>query len=1146
MTSTHDEATGRRAATLFAAVPAQTDWSALEREILSWWAETRAFERLVDQNEGGARWSFQDGPITANNPMGVHHAWGRTYKDVWQRFEAMRGRDQRWQNGFDCQGLWVEVNVERELEFKTKRDIERFGLAAFNRRCKARVLQMAALQTEQSIRLGMWMHWDDPDTLRWLAERIDQDGPVTVETPSGPVTDTVERLVGRLGHAPWNGSYFTFADENNYMIWQFLKTCHERGWLYHGVDVMPWCARCGTGLSQHEITVEGYQELTHVSPTVRFPLVDRPGEALLVWTTTPWTLSSNVAAAVGPDLVYLKVRQGDAVYYLAEGTARQALAGDYEVLDHLKGADLVGWRYTGPFDYLPAQGEAREHHRVVAWTEVGEAEGTGIVHIAPGCGAEDFELGKGLGLPAVAPLNEDGHFIEGFDWLTGREALEVAGDVMADLDRRGLLYRAQSYTHRYPVCWRCQSELVFRLVDEWFISMGRLYDKPREAVTEDEKAASLRYQMMDVVDDIRWIPGFGRDRELDWLRNMRDWMISKKRYWGLALPIWRCAECGWFDVIGSREELEARAVAGWSEFDGHAPHRPHVDAVAIRCGQCGAVTQRIPDVGNPWLDAGIVPYSTVPYRADRAEWAKWFPADFICESFPGQYRNWFYSLLAMSTVLERAAPFRTVLGYATLFAEDGREMHKSWGNAIEFNEAAERMGADVMRWMYCAHRPEQNLNFGYGPGSEVVRRFLIPLWNVYAFLVQYANVADGWRPSRLVLPPTNVPEGADGWRRADRTAPERGDTWGELDRWLELRLGQVVREVTDRLADYDAQRATAALEAFVEDLSNWYVRRSRRRFWDGEAAALDALYTALVTLVRLLAPFTPFATEAIYQNLVRSLDPDAPLSVHHVRWPEAPVPGPEDERLLAEMALVERLAALGRSARAASNVKLRQPLASATMGVRSPEEETAVRHQAEHLAQELNVKTIEVVRGEGALVVYTVRPVLPRLGPRFGKQVPAIRAALLAADAGQVAARVHAGEPVVLTVDGETLALEAEDVEVMAQARPGLATAEEGGYVVGISTAITEELRTEGLARDVVRRVQQLRKDSGLHISDRIHLVIESGPGVAAAVETWRDYVAGETLALSLACAPVTGDLPHVAEDEIEGEAVRIGVRKDG
>ncbi|MFN2189848.1 MAG: class I tRNA ligase family protein, partial [Candidatus Promineifilaceae bacterium] len=704
----------------FKEVPSKVDFVKLERAMLSLWQATDAFAKLRRRlASSDKQWSFIDGPITANNPMGVHHAWGRTYKDLYQRFKAMQGYNQRWQNGFDCQGLWVEVNVEKELGFNSKRDIEEYGLDRFVRQCKMRVLEYAAVQTEQTIRLGSWMDWNDTDQLRqlrrWLAE--EKEGEVTIQGVDGPVTGTVENLVGRLGMPELGGSYFTFSDENNYQIWSFLQSCFEKGWIYKGRDVMPWCARCGTGISQHEIVTDGYMEVTHDSVFLKFPLISKNSgrdlsgeeqpkkEALLIWTTTPWTLTSNVAAAVGPDLVYVKVRQlNDGwTYYLAKEAVDNTLVGEYEVLGELLGSDMVGWQYSGPFDELPAAKEAFAEseyvHRVVSWTEVGSDEGTGIVHIAPGCGAEDFELSKDEDLPVVAPLNEEGIYVEGFDWLTGRFVGDITEEIFMSLREKGVYYRKQRYPHRYPHCWRCGEELVYRLVDEWFINTGPLYDKPRREVTDDEKNASWRYQIMDVVKQINWVPSYGRERELDWLRNMHDWMISKKRYYGLALPIWVCddPECGHFHVVGSEHELEERAVDGWEEFSGHSPHRPYIDAVKIACPECGSKATRIRDVGNPWLDAGIVPFSTLRYREDREYWNQWFPADFISESFPGQFRNWFYSLLAQSTALTNRPPFLNIFGYASLLGEDGREMHKSWGNSIEFNEAADNIGADTMR-----------------------------------------------------------------------------------------------------------------------------------------------------------------------------------------------------------------------------------------------------------------------------------------------------------------------------------------------------------------------------------------------------------------------------------------------------------------
>lgn len=1119
----------------FKEAPNKVDFVRLEKAMLALWKATDAFETLRElRSKSDKQWSFIDGPITANNPMGVHHAWGRTYKDLYQRFKAMQGFNQRWQNGFDCQGLWVEVNVERELNFNSKRDIEEYGLARFVKQCKMRVLEYAAVQTEQSIRLGYWMDWNDPDLLRYLRElmAVDETDEVTVQGAKGPISGTVEQIVGQLGLPDFGGSYFTFSDENNYQIWGFLKKCHENGWIYKGRDVMPWCARCGTGISQHEIVTDGYLEVTHDSVFLRFPLISKEPkavsndlmapekEALLIWTTTPWTLTSNVAAAVGPDLIYVKVRQLDDgwIYYLAKDAVNNTLIGDYEVLDELKGSEMIGWLYRGPFDDLTASRKAfREEgyqHRVISWAEVGSDEGTGIVHIAPGCGAEDFELSQDNDLPVIAPLDESGIYVEDFDWLTGRFVGDVKDDIFTKLRENGFYYRKQRYPHRYPHCWRCGEELVYRLVDEWFIKTGELYDKPRSEVTEAEKARSWRYQIMDVVDDINWIPSYGYDRELDWLRNMNNWMISKKRYYGLALPIWVCddPDCEHFHIVGSEHELEERAVQGWQEFAGHSPHRPYIDAVKIACPECGGLATRINDVGDPWLDAGIVPYSTLQFRDDRDYWEKWFPADFITESFPGQFRNWFYSLLAQSTALTNKPPFLNIFGFASLLGEDGREMHKSWGNSIEFNVAADEMGADTMRWLFARHKPEQNLRFGYGLGNDTRRRFLIPLWNVYSFLVTYARI-DGWTPN-----------GTDGQERGN---PSPKSANALMDEWILTRLDEVTAKVTSYLESFRAEKATIELEEFLDDLSNWYVRRSRRRFWKSEtdadkSAAYATLYLVMVKYAKILAPFIPFTAEAIYQNLVRGIDPTAPASVHHCDWPFTDS-GSVDQALLNKMRLAINVAKLGRSARGAADIKLRQPLAKARVHVGSQRERDDLAALVDILTEEINVKEIEIASEVGELVDYRIMPNNRILGPRFGSQFPSVRQALSDVDPLEAARKLQSGHPLALNIEGQRVELDDEEVIVQTESRGGLAVASDKGITVAVDTALTPALQKEGIARDVVRRVNTMRKDAGLALEERIELAWVAEGMVDEAIREFSDYIGQETLALSL----IPGELEH-------------------
>jgi isoleucyl-tRNA synthetase len=1090
----------------FKDVPSNVDFPAQERETLQWWKDNQSFEKLWAMQKGRPKWSFVDGPITANNPMGVHHAWGRTYKDLYNRFWAMRGHELRYQQGFDCQGLWVEVEVEKEMGFQTKRDIEAYGLAAFVNKCKERVLRFSAVQTVQSVRLGYWMDWNDPEQLRWLGNKIieNPEEVITVEGPAGPVTDTVENIVGRLGMPELGGSYYTLSNENNYMIWRALKICYENGWLYRGADSMPWCPRCATAISQHEIVTDGYAEVTHRSVTVKFPLRGKPGESLLIWTTTPWTLTSNVAAAVGPDLAYLKVKMagnGD-ILYLSKGTTHM-LRGKYEVLAELKGQDMVGWAYDGPFDELQANQtpggwtelkeviagvslSAKEAHQVIPWAEVSEEEGTGIVHIAPGAGAEDFALGKEFELPIVAPLDDEGVIVEGFDWLTGMAVSEVADSIFNSLKEKGLLYHVEPYTHRYPTCWRCKTELVFRLVDEWFISMD-----------------GLRPLLMDITRQIRWIPSFGLERELDWLRNMHDWMISKKRYWGLALPIWECDSCHTWTVVGDDVELKERAVAGYEEFAGHTPHRPWIDTVKLECEKCGGVMHRVADVGNPWLDAGIVGFSTLSYRQNPDYWRKWYPADLITESFPGQFRNWFYSMLVMGAIIDQSPSFLTNFGYATLWAEDGRPMHKSWGNAIEFNEAADKMGVDVMRWMYCNHKPEQNLLFGYQRADEVRRQFLIPFWNVYNFFVTYAKL-DNWTPGpdlKKVMAASKNP----------------------LDPWIVARLNEVIAKTTASLEDYDAYSATLVIQELLEDLTNWYVRRSRRRFWRSEhdadkEAAYATLYHVLTTLIKVVAPITPFVSEVMYQNLVRNVDTAAPESVHHCAWPEVDE-AVIDHSLLDQMDLARRIASLGLGARGSANIKVRQPLARALVHVGqggNPSHQPLTEELMAIVVDELNVKSLEYVREAGELVTYSVLPNLKLLGPKLGKLVPAVRQALTAANSSELVAKVQAGENVALQIDGQTVELTPEEVLVQTQPAQGLAIAADRLITVGIDVVISDELAAEGIARELVRRIQNMRKDAGFDISDKIMVYYQAEGEVHHVFKEWADYIKTETLATKI------------------------------
>jgi isoleucyl-tRNA synthetase len=1114
----------------FDKVDPQISFPAQEQSILKFWQRLDAFGKLREKNRGKPKWSFLDGPITANNPMGVHHAWGRTYKDAYERYFAMTGHEERYQNGFDCQGLWVEVEVEKALGLKSKREIEnlvpgdRFAsIDRFVQLCKERVDKFARVQTEQSIRLGYWMDWDRPEDWQKPPDQ--------------------------------RRSYFTMSEENNYTIWSFLKRCHERGLVYRGYDAMPWCPRCAVGLSQMEMH-EGYQLVAHRAVFVAFPLRGRAHENLLAWTTTPWTLTSNVAAAVNPQLTYLRIRHREQSYYVAKGafttqrleeefkqkqwvhdvpklkTLEQIFKekGGYEIIGELSGADMVGWSYDGPFDELPAQAHpagypaeiaevvvrqqwaprrsAKELHRVVAWDQVGEKEGTGIVHIAPGCGKEDFLLGKEEGLVPIAPLDEYGVFLSGFGELAGKSAIdtETTDWILANLQRKGILLAVERYPHSYPHCWRCKTELLFRLVDEWFINM------------------SWREEIMRVCQDIRWIPEFGLQRELDWLKNMGDWMISKKRFWGLALPIWVCDRCNAFEVIASRDELKQRAVAGWKDFEGHSPHRPWIDLVKTKCPQCGGQASRIPDVGNPWLDAGIVPYSTMGYNRDRHYWEQWFPADFITESLPGQFRNWFYALLAMSTMMTGRAPFKVLLGHGLVRDEHGEEMHKSKGNAIPFEEAAEKISADLMRWMFCRHNPVNNINFGYGPADELRNKFELKLWNTYKFFCEYAH-ADGFDPKALHIPVNERPD---------------------IDRWILSELQLLIQTARREFERYNVMAFCLKAEEFVDEkLSNWYVRRNRRRFWKSEKgadkwAAYQTLYTVLTTLVKLFAPVMPFLTEALYQNLVvKGLGEGS--SVHLCEYPEVDE-GLIDAELSADMDTLLHIVSLGLAARNKAKLKVRQPLAELRVDGDERTRKIAQRFR-DLIAEELNIKKVTLNDEKtGRLLRPIVQPLRQNLGPRHGSKLKEVLAAIARLDPWFVNEMFNKQENVPL--DCAELLLRTEARIDWKASEDGWTADYDQGVEVAVDTRISNELAREGMAREGVRHIQKLRKDAGLQMEDRIVLSLQTkSAALAQAIEAHRAYICNETLAVRLTNEPMGGEARR-AEVKIDGQPLTIELRK--
>jgi isoleucyl-tRNA synthetase len=1201
----------------FEKVETSVDFPSLERAILKFWDDNGIFEKRKALNADRPRWSFLDGPITANNPMGVHHAWGRTYKDVYNRFFAMTGHELRYQNGFDCQGLWVEVEVEKELKLHNKRDIENLvpgdkeaSIDRFVQACKDRVNKFARVQTGQSIRLGYWMDWDRTDA-DWAKRPDDRK------------------------------SYFTMGERNNYTIWAFLKKCACKNLIYRGYDVMPWCGRCGVGISEQEMK-EGYKLVEHRACFVKFPLKGRPGENLLVWTTTPWTLTSNVGAAVNPELTYLKVKLKGEVYYVAKGAFKlnrmegseggsddsdeqEAATGgakkgtrpwlketphlnsieqhfkskagkgeSYEIVGEVKGEEMLGWEYTGPFDDLPAQQHeygfpeevakvtkqsgqwpatsAAQAHRVIDGGEdVTETEGTGIVHTAPGCGAIDYAWGKQNGLPPVAPIGDDGVFVEGFGPLTGRNAVDpaTADAVFEQLKAKDLLFTTERYVHRYPHCWRCKTELLYRLVDEWFINMGPKGERVADDWTypRDQKG-SFRGDIAQVVRQVKFLPEAigGRKRELDWLGNMGDWMISKKRFWGLALPIWvNDNDPTDFEVIGSHEELKERAVEGWQEFDGHTPHRPWVDKVKIESKKHpGQRMSRIPDVGNPWLDAGIVAFSTLKYdpskppdAPENAYWRKWYPADFITESFPGQFRNWFYALLALSTMMsarpratggesESEPPFKTLLGHGTVKDQYGNAMSKSSGNSIEFIAAADEggsikdpkgkviafnaIGADVMRWLYCRVNPASNLNFGPEPANEVRSKVFFKLWNTYAMFCNYAT-GDGLDPSAPAVPVAERPD---------------------FDRWLLSNLQLLIQAAHEAYSKYNVMDFALACESFIEgDLSNWYVRRNKDRLQSKVAgltaaeledkwAAYQTLYATLTTLCKLMAPCVPFVTEVMWQNLRLPTDPE---SVHLCDFPVADaalidkaLSGDVESKTVGDMEAVQRVVTLGLSARQAAKINVRQPLAELVVSPASGADRRAVERFAGIITDELNVKGVCLHARSEPLLTVTAKLNKKTAAAKLGPKLKDAEAAL----AKMTAAELDASPLVVAGVE-----LAPGDVVREFSAAQGYAGVADRGTQVAISTTITEELKLEGLARDIIRQVQNERKNARLDLLDKIELHLSaSAPELAKAIAAGKESIATSVQATRWSDSPLAGDGVHSATVKVDGQPLAVALRK--
>ncbi|HYT09259.1 MAG TPA: isoleucine--tRNA ligase [Mycobacteriales bacterium] len=1020
------------------ALPPHVDLPALEREVLERWSERKVFERSVEQTRSGPTWVFYEGPPTANGQPGVHHVEARVFKDVFPRFRTMKGFHVPRKGGWDCHGLPVEIAVEQELGFAGKRDIERYGIAEFNARCRESVQRHVDEFERMTERMGYWL-------------------------------DTAD-------------AYWTMDPEYIESVWWSLKQVWEKGLLVEDHRVTPYCPRCGTGLSDHEVA-QGYETVVDPSVYVRFPATSGPaaehGADLLVWTTTPWTLVSNTAVAVHPDVEYVVTRTPRGTFVLAEALLRRVLGDEaVEVLDRFPGAALEHSTYRRPFDLVDIPGA----HFVILAGYVTTEDGTGLVHQAPAFGAEDLAASRAYGLPVVNPVEPDGRFKADIPLVGGMFFKEADATLVADLRRRGLLFHEQPYEHAYPHCWRCHTPLLYYALPSWYVRTTAVKDK---LLAENERT--------------EWHPeNVKHGRYGDWLNNNVDWALSRDRYWGTPLPVWRCPD-GHDTWVGSLAELGDLAGRDLSGLD---PHRPYVDEVTLACPACGQTARRVPQVIDAWWDSGSMPFAQwgAPHR-NRAVFESTYPAQYICEAID-QTRGWFYSLMAVGTVVFGRSAYETVLCLGHILADDGRKMSKHLGNILEPIPLMDRHGADAVRWfMLATGSPYSARRVGHAVLEEIVRKVLLTYWNTASFLTLYANAA-GWSPGDPAPAVSARPL---------------------LDRWALSELHRTVLEVDAAMEAYDTARAGRRLNGFIDDLSNWYVRRSRRRFWDGDPAALATLHECLEVLTRLMAPFTPFVTEAVHEALVTSVWPDLPDSVHLRDWPAVgPDGGLLDEELAGQVALVRRLVELGRSARTTSKVRTRQPLGRALVGATGwaelPEELRA------QLAEELNVQSVgALAEAGGELVDVAVKPNFRSLGRRFGPRTASVAAAVAAADPAQLARALRAGRPATVTVDGEPVELSADELVVTETPRSGWAVAADAGETLALDLSITPRLRRAGLAREVVRLVQDARKASGLDVTDRIALRWAAGGQLAEALREHADAVAGEVLATSFTEGPVEG-----------------------
>ena len=1056
---------------MFKSVSPKFNAPLMEENILKIWQKREIFRKTIEQRKGNPEYVFYEGPPTANGRPGVHHVLARAFKDMFPRYKIMRGYHVSRRGGWDTHGLPVEIEVEKQLGFNNKQQIEEYGIDKFNELCRKSVFTYIQDWEKLTDRIAFWVDLED--------------------------------------------AYVTYTNEYIESVWWILKNFWEKDLLFKGYKVVPYCPRCGTPLSDHEVAL-GYDDATDPSVFVRMPLTDKPDTSLLVWTTTPWTLPANVAVAVHPEVDYVTVERDNngtkEKLILAKNLVEKIFKDEIvKVVDTFKGRKLKGVKYKPLFTYLPVDKPA---YFIVLGDFVTTEDGSGLVHQAPAFGAEDMEMAKQHDLPILLTVLPDGTFIPEITPWRGVFVKDADPQIITDLEARGLLFRSGTLTHTYPFCWRCHTPLLYYARDSWYI-----------------RTSAHRDRLVELNNTINWVPEHVKSGRFgNWLENNIDWSLTRERYWGTPLPVWECEnqECKHRECVGSVAELSEKAGRDLTDPSMNSGrdldlHRPHVDTVHWKCVECGGKMTRVKDLIDVWFDSGCMPYAQWHYPFENQEkFEQQFPADYICEAVD-QTRGWFYSLHAISTLLNDAVSFKNVICLGHIQDAEGRKMSKSLGNIVQPWDVLNLHGADALRWyLYTASPPGQERRFSSDLVGDVIRSFTLTLWNVYSFFVTYANLD---KPQGLTVTATT----------------------NDLDRWLLSELNVLVRDVTKAYEEYDVLNATRPIEKFVEILSTWYVRRSRRRFWKNDSgadkqAAYSALYTALVTVSKLLAPAMPFLAEELYQNLVRSVDETAPESVHLADWPNV-MEEFIDEYANRDMELIMRLVSLGHSARQKANRKVRQPLAEAAFSVGNPAERKALMNNMDVIADELNVKRVRLLDSSTEALTHTIKPLPKQLGQKYGNKYPAIQKAILVMNAEEVASILQSGNPVKVAVDDETYDILSDEVEVKAMAREGFAVAEQGAYVAALVTDLTPELVAEGLAREFVRRVQDLRKSAELDVADRVELFVEASPGLRSAVEAHEAYIKAETLTTKLSFASPPQNAAIVG-DEFEGEQVKVGLIK--